>query len=118
MPDLTSIDDIQREFDKDRQRPLVVFCTYQSSDEIEAAQKKSGLFFDLVIADEAHRCVTQSPDSLFSTVLDGTKIKAKRRLFMTATPRYMTARVKQKAEELNYDVVSMDDETKFGPEFY
>jgi predicted helicase len=41
--------------------------------------------FDLVIADEAHRCAGPV-SSDFATVLDPVKIKAQRRQFMTATP--------------------------------
>jgi predicted helicase len=42
--------------------------------------------FDLAIADEAHRCAAPH-SSQFAVVLDNEKIKARRRLFMTATPR-------------------------------
>ena len=41
---------------------------------------------DLVVADEAHRCAGPTK-SEFATILDPDKIKATRRLFMTATPR-------------------------------
>ncbi len=34
--------------------PIVVFSTYQSSEVLEAALKKAGRPFDLMIADEAH----------------------------------------------------------------
>ena len=95
----------------------VVFCTYQSSDRIAAAQQRSAPPFDLVIADEAHRC-TGPADSLFTTVLDARKITARRRLFMTATPRYFTGRVKKRAAELEYELASMDDESRFGPVFH
>ena len=98
-------------------RTAVVLCTYQSSDRIALAQKSSSIEFDLVIADEAHRC-TGHAEGLFSTVIDGSKIKAKKRLFMTATPRYFTERVKSRAEDLDYELASMDDPELFGPEFY
>lgn len=99
-----------------RGRSAVVFCTYQSSDRIAAAQKRWVPHFDLVIADEAHRCT--GPAGTFTTVLDASNIKARRRLFMTATPRYFTGRVKKRAEELEYELASMDDESHFGPVFY
>jgi predicted helicase len=47
-------------------------------------------------------------------VLDSTKIKARKRLFMTATPRYFTGRVKKEAKEADWEVASMDEEAKFG----
>ena len=52
---------------------------------------------------------------MFATVLDATKIRARKRLFMTATPRYYTGRVKQEAKEADWEVASMDEEAKFGP---
>lgn len=73
--------------------------------------------FDLVIADEAHRCTGQQ-SSPFSTVLDGTRIKADRRLFMTATPRYFTGRIIKAANDVDLEVASMDDETIFGKVFH
>ena len=54
----------------------------------------------------------------FATVLDPKAIKAKRRLFMTATPRYFTGRVLRAAKEVDYEVASMDDETRFGAVFH
>ena len=96
----------------------VVFATYQSSDRIEAAQKFSRVpKFDLVIADEAHRC-TGNTTSDFATVLDAGKIRADRRLFMTATPRILSARAKRSALDADVEFASMDDEDTFGPVFH
>jgi superfamily II DNA or RNA helicase len=95
----------------------VVFATYHSSDRIAQAQRGRAPRFDLVIADEAHRCA--GPEAgVFATVLDAAKIKAQRRLFMTATPRYFTGRVKKAAQEASYEVASMDDKERFGPVFH
>ena len=92
----------------------VVFATYQSSPRIAAAQAGRVPGFDLVVADEAHRCA--GPEAgVFATVLDAGRIKAAKRVFMTATPRYFTGRVKKAAEEADWEVASMDDETRFGP---
>jgi predicted helicase len=66
----------------------VVFATYQSSPRIAEAFRLGRVpTFDLVIADEAHRCAGRV-SSDFATVLDATAIPARRRLFMTATPRF------------------------------
>ena len=73
--------------------------------------------FDLVVADEAHRCAGPV-GSDFATILDSSKIRARRRLFMTATPRYFTGRVLRAAQEAEFEYASMDDEAKFGPEFH
>lgn len=94
--------------------PRVVFSTYQSSPRIAAAQTLPGVpAFDLVIADEAHRCAAPV-SSEFATVLDEAAIRAERRLFMTATPRYYTGRIVKAAKDADFEVASMDDEAKFG----
>jgi superfamily II DNA or RNA helicase len=91
----------------------VVFATYQSSPRIAEAQASRTPVFDLVIADEAHRCAGPEA-SVFATVLDQTRIKARKRLFMTATPRYFTGRVRKEASEADWEIASMGDEQKFG----
>ena len=70
--------------------------------------------FDLIIADEAHRCAGKSSAD-YSTVLDGELLPAKHRLFMTATPRTFKAYVQKKARENEIEIASMDDESIFGP---
>lgn len=58
----------------------VVFATYQSSPEIAKAFRLGRVPpFDLVIADEAHRCAGPV-SSDFATILDAEEIKARRRL--------------------------------------
>ena len=105
-------------FLRQRSGPRVVFSTYQSSPQIDAAFKLGRVpGFDLVIADEAHRCAGPA-SSDFATILDPAAIKAKRRLFMTATPRYFTGRVLKAAEETDFEIASMDDEAKFGNVFH
>ena len=93
----------------------VVFATYQSSPRVADAYRAGRVpKFDLVVADEAHRCAGPVSGD-FATVLDDDAIPADRRLFMTATPRYFTGRVVREAEEADFDVASMDDEARFGP---
>jgi superfamily II DNA or RNA helicase len=91
----------------------VVFATYQSSPRIAAAQAGRVPAFDLVVADEAHRCAGPQA-GVFATVLDRAKIKARKRVFMTATPRYYTGRLRKEASEADWEIASMDDETQFG----
>ncbi|MGH3556439.1 Helicase associated domain protein [Mycobacterium sp.] len=96
----------------------VVFATYQSSPEIAKAFRLGRVpTFDLAIADEAHRCAGPV-SSDFATILDSDKIKARRRLFTTATPRYFTGRVVREAQEADFEVASMDNEAVFGKEFH
>ena len=93
----------------------VLFSTYQSSPLISDAQSCGKIpNFDLAIADEAHRCAGKT-DAAFSTILDDNKIRANKRLFTTATPRYFGKSVKSAAKLREVEIVGMDDETIFGP---
>lgn len=100
----------------------VVFSTYQSIDVIHQAQQLGVPEFDLVICDEAHRTtgISQpgSDDSAFVRVHDTEFLQAKKRLYMTATPRIYVEDSKQKAAKDGVAVFSMDDEATFGPEFH
>ena len=96
-------------------KPKVVFCTYQSSDLIAQAQLDDAIpTFDLAIADEAHRCAGKA-DAGFATILDGDKVRASKRLFTTATPRYFGKVIKDEANARDLAVVGMDNEAVFGP---
>jgi predicted helicase len=100
--------------DKDQ----VVFSTYQSSPLIAQAQKSRDVpNFDLVIADEAHRCAGES-NSPFGTVLDDQLIKGQRRLFGTATPQVYKTGLKKAAEEFGVEIVDMNDGKSFGKRFH
>jgi superfamily II DNA or RNA helicase len=92
----------------------VVFATYQSSPQIAAVYSGRTPQFDLAVADEAHRCAGRVSND-FATILDGERVKARRRLFMTATPRFFTQRVRKEAGQLDVEIASMDDEAAFGP---
>ncbi len=104
----------------------VVFSTYQSIDVISKAQRelfRSGFGeFDLIICDEAHRTtgVTLSgeDDSAFVKVHDNDFIKAKKRLYMTATPRLYSDDIKSKAAQADAVLCSMDDPELYGEEIY
>ena len=92
----------------------IIFSTYQSSAQVAKAQEQSGVSFDLVICDEAHR-LTGKTDADYATVLDDKKIVGQKRLFMTATPRTYTTAAKTKAEDRGAEITSMDDEHVYGP---
>lgn len=114
----------------------VVFSTYQSIDVISEAQKrllkgeKDAIFkpeddygvFDLVICDEAHRTtgvtLKGSEDSNFVKIHDNDFIQAKKRVYMTATPRLYTDDAKAKADRAEAVLCSMDDVNLYGEEFY
>ena len=100
----------------------VVFCTYQSLDLVRQAQDDGAPPFDLILCDEAHRTtgIERPGDktSPFVLVHDAERIRAARRLYMTATPRLYTDSAKAKAASHSVDVFSMDDEATYGPEFH
>ena len=101
----------------------VVFCTYHSLPLVERAQQDGAPSFDLVLCDEAHRTtgVERPGDgktSPFVLVHDNKRIRGRKRLYMTATPRIYTEGSKAKAASHDADVFSMDDEDTFGPEFH
>ena len=96
----------------------VVFSTYQSAPLIVEAQEHHDTSpFDLVIADEAHRCAGKV-SSAFGCVLDDNKTQSKKRLFLTATPRVLSKQLKRSASENEIDVASMDDHSVFGEVLY
>ena len=96
-------------------KPKVIFCTYQSSDLIAQAQLDDAVpTFNLAVADEAHRCAGKA-DAGFATILDAEKIRASKRLFTTATPRYFGKAIKDAAKARDLAIVGMDNEAVFGP---
>lgn len=103
-------------------RLTVVFSTYQSMQRIAEAQDEGMPAFDLVICDEAHRTTGATlkgeERSNFLLVHQGERIRANKRLYMTATPRVYTPKAKKKADENEVYLASMDDEETYGPEFH
>lgn len=116
--------DYQKEIDEqiDKTQFLAVFSTYQSIDVIIEAQKNGFYEFDLVICDEAHRTTGKTElggeATAFTKVHSNNNIRAKKRLYQTATPRVYGESAKQKAEEMSVMIADMDDESLYGKEFY
>jgi predicted helicase len=100
----------------------IIFSTYQSIGVVAQAQHGGLPEFDLIVCDEAHRTtgVTLAGDdeSAFVRVHDNGFIKAKKRLYMTATPRLYGDSAKSKAEDLGAVIADMSDESIYGPEFH
>jgi predicted helicase len=103
----------------------VIFSTYQSISKVSRAQKHTGSQlpeFDLVVCDEAHRttgvALTKDERSEFLKVHDNNWIKAKQRVYMTATPRIYSEDSQKKAAENEYLLASMDDVETYGPTFH
>ncbi len=101
---------------------VAIFSTYQSIDAVIGAQRAGLGEFDVIICDEAHRTtgviVDKESETSFTKVHDDANIAAKRRLYMTATPRLYGAKGKDDARKASVVLCSMDDESIYGEEFF
>lgn len=100
----------------------VIFSTYQSIDAVQDALAQYKHDVDLIICDEAHRTTgvkwKDHDESNFTKVHNNTYIPARKRLYMTATPRLYNDSVKIKAKETDSILCSMDDTAVYGEEFH
>lgn len=116
--------DYQKEIEKQKKQGeiLTVFSTYQSIDVIIEAQQNGFYEFDLVVCDEAHRTTGATElgkeASAFTKVHSDNNIKARKRLYQTATPRIYGDKTKQKADEMSVLIADMNDENIYGKELY
>ena len=101
------------EFLSAEDRRVVVFATYQSLERLSEVfvGQQCAEPFDLLVADEAHRSAGRASSS-FALVCDTQRLRAARRLFMTATARVVTGSAD---DDL---VLSMDDESRYGRVFH
>jgi predicted helicase len=89
----------------------IVFSTYQSSPVVGDGVR--GLApFDFAVFDEAHKTIGLA-GSAFGHALSDQNIRIRKRLFLTATPRHIDIRHRDKEGE--FRVYSMDDESVYGP---
>ena len=125
----TDVNKIKKKFKRNEEKMTVVFSTYQSMEVIVKAQKKANSKFDLVLCDEAHRTTgiehdvssktgVSNENAKSSFMLVHNNISAKKRLYMTATPKLYRPAAKTKAARVNAKPYSMDDPVMFGNEFY
>ncbi len=92
---------------------------------IKEAQEVGLGEIDLIICDEAHRTVgamyssnERDDKNAFTLCHSDEHIQAKKRLYMTATPKVYSESSKAKAKESDNAIYSMDDESIFGEEIY
>ncbi len=92
---------------------------------IKEAQEAGLGEIDLIICDEAHRTVgamyssnERDDENAFTLCHSDENIKAKKRLYMTATPKVYSESSKAKAKESDNVIYSMDDAQIFGEEIY
>ncbi len=97
-----------------RPGPKVAFSTYHSLDVVCHAARKAGACFDLAVCDEAHRTAGCGM-RLFGKVHHDSNIRARKRLYMTATPRVAASNGRASPESVVYD---MDDPAVFGSPFF
>ncbi len=121
---LEDILSVRKKAQKENKR-FIIFSTYQSALRIKEAQEAGLNGIDLIICDEAHRTVgamysTNERDdkNAFTLCHSDKNIKAKKRLYMTATPKVYSESSKAKAKESDNVIYSMDDEEVFGEEIY
>lgn len=129
LPASTNVKDIVTQWNRHQEKGgmTVVFSTYQSIEVIAKAQEemtgqqKEGKF-DLIICDEAHRTtgvsIAGEDESIFTKVHNNDFLQAKKRLYMTATPRLFSDDVKSKAAQSEAILCSMDDPMLYGEEIY
>ncbi|WP_187849226.1 DEAD/DEAH box helicase [Helicobacter pylori] len=121
---LEDILSVQKKAQKENKR-FIIFSTYQSALRIKEAQEAGLGEIDLIICDEAHRTVgamyssnERDDKNAFTLCHSDGNIKAKKRLYMTATPKVYSESSKAKAKESDNVIYSMDDVQTFGEEIY
>ncbi|GAA7103594.1 DEAD/DEAH box helicase family protein [Helicobacter pylori] len=123
----TRLEDILSTYEKAQKenKRFIIFSTYQSALRIKEAQEAGLGGIDLIICDEAHRTVgamyssnERDDKNAFTLCHSDKNIKAKKRLYMTATPKVYSESSKAKAKEKDNVIYSMDDAEIFGEEIY
>ncbi|KNE06183.1 restriction endonuclease Eco57I [Helicobacter pylori] len=123
----TRLEDILSVYEKAQKenKRFIIFSTYQSALRIKEVQEAGLGEIDLIICDEAHRTVgamyssnERDDKNAFTLCHSDEHIKAKKRLYMTATPKVYSESSKAKAKEKDNVIYSMDDEEIFGEEIY
>ncbi|GAA8495771.1 DEAD/DEAH box helicase family protein [Helicobacter pylori] len=123
----TRLEDILSVYEKAQKenKRFIIFSTYQSALRIKEVQEAGLNGIDLIICDEAHRTVgamyssnERDDKNAFTLCHSDENIKAKKRLYMTATPKVYSESSKAKAKEKDNVIYSMDDAETFGEEIY
>lgn len=112
----TSADELVNFLEENKSKKIVIFSTYQSSQVVSDAARIKNINFDLTICDEAHKTAGVEK-KVFSNILNDEFINSKKRLFLTATPKLLSAKAKITAEKEEFSYASMDDENIYGPPF-
>jgi len=116
VPYSTKAEDVANFIKNYSQEDIVIFSTYHSLNIIYEASKKISIVFDIIFYDEAHR-TAGIEKKVFSLCFEENKIKSKKKLFMTATPKTIKPIIKKKAKNLSLNYYSMDDSNYYGEVF-
>jgi hypothetical protein len=102
---------VRRFLERQTEDIKVIFSTYHSSSVV--GKGAEGLPpIDLAIFDEAHK-TTGLAGGAFGYALLDRNICVRKRLFLTATPRHI--HIRHRDREGDFRISSMDDETVYGP---
>ena len=94
-----------------KDRLTVIFCTYNSIKVIIDSIDKP---LDIAFCDEAHRTIGGADQSFFTKVHEDHNIPIKKRLYMTATPKIFTDKIRKAADAQDKKIYAMDDITIYG----
>ena len=73
---------------------------------------------DLALCDEAHRTIGGADQSFFTKIHEDSVIKVRKRLYMTATPKIFTDKIRKAADAQEKRIYAMDDREAYGPVFH
>ena len=120
-PATTTANELIKNIRFERNKLNVIFSTYQSLDVLIEAHDLGLPEFEIVICDEAHRTAgvrrKGAEESVFKKVHYNEHIKAKKRLYMTATPKIVEVKDSDEADEIAA-LYNMNDPELFGPTFF
>ncbi len=87
----------------------VVFCTYASAPRLVGAMERASAEVDLIVADDVHTIASRRRSATAKAVLDNDRLRSRRRLFMTATPRVWKTDALEAAARRGAVLVDMRD---------
>ncbi len=119
IPTTTDAKVVQRFLEAPANHRKLVLSTYHSLQVVEEGVRTSKFGgFDLGIFDEAHKTAGLDAHVGFGLGLQDEHIPIAKRLFMTATERLYSPRIRAVAEQQDRIVFSMDDEELYGPSLH
>ena len=108
--------DLKNFISNNESNDIVIFSTYQSLQIVGEALENIKFSFDLAFFDEAHK--TAGPDKKkFNICFKEDFIRSDKRLYMTATERIISPKLRDKLDVTNFDYYSMDDSNLYGKTF-